>query len=91
MKIALHALVSGKVQGVWYRQSTVEQAVSLGVHGWVRNLPDGRVEAWLEGDEGPVREVARWLEQGPARAEVSGVEMQEKEPQGFAEFEVRHS
>lgn len=91
MKIALRAVVSGKVQGVWYRQSTLEQAASQGVHGWVRNLPDGRVEAWLEGEEAPVREVARWLEQGPARAEVAGVDLQQMEPQGFAEFEVRHS
>ena len=89
MKIALHAVVSGKVQGVWYRQSTVEQAASLGVHGWVRNLPDGRVDAWLEGEEEAVRDVARWLERGPPRAEVSGVQVQEHSPQGYAEFEVR--
>ena len=89
MKIALQAVVSGKVQGVWYRQSTVEQAASLGVHGWVRNLPDGRVEAWLEGEEQAVRALARWLEQGPPKAEVSGVQVQEQTPQGYAEFEVR--
>lgn len=89
MKIALQAVVSGKVQGVWYRQSTVEQAASLGVHGWVRNLPDGRVEAWLEGDEEAVSALARWLEQGPTKAEVSGVDVQQMSPQGFAAFEVR--
>lgn len=88
-KIALQAVVSGKVQGVWYRQSTVEQAAALGVHGWVRNLPDGRVEAWLEGDEPAVSALARWLEQGPTKAEVSGVAIQERAPQGYSAFEVR--
>ena len=89
MSIALQAWVSGRVQGVWFRQGTAEQATALGVHGWVCNLPDGRVEAWLEGEEQAVRALARWLEQGPPKAEVSGVQVQEMAPQGYAEFEVR--
>lgn len=90
MNIALHGLVSGKVQGVWYRQSTVAQATSLGVNGWVRNLPDGRVEVWLEGDAEAVRALARWLETGPVRAKVTGVELEERQPEGLSDFEVRY-
>lgn len=89
MNIALQAWVSGRVQGVWFRQGTAEQAAALGVNGWVRNLPDGRVEAWLEGEEQAVRALARWLEQGPPKAEVSGVQVQQMAPQGYSEFEVR--
>ena len=89
MSIALQAWVSGRVQGVWFRQGTAEQAAALGVNGWVRNLPDGRVEAWLEGEQQAVRTLARWLEQGPPKAKVSGVQVQQMAPQGYAEFEVR--
>ena len=89
MSIALQAWVSGRVQGVWFRQGTAEQAATLGVNGWVRNLPDGRVEAWLEGEEQAVRALARWLEQGPPKAAVSGVQVQEQVPQGYTDFEVR--
>lgn len=89
MSIALQAWVSGRVQGVWFRQGTAEQAATLGVNGWVRNLPDGRVEAWLEGEEQAVRALARWLEQGPPKAAVSGVQVQEQAPQGYTDFEVR--
>ncbi len=89
MSIALQAWVSGRVQGVWFRQGTAEQAATLGVNGWVRNLPDGRVEAWLEGEEQAVRALARWLEQGPPKAAVTGVQVQEQAPQGYTDFEVR--
>ena len=89
MSIALQVWVSGRVQGVWFRQGTAEQATALGVNGWVCNLPDGRVEAWLEGEQQAVHALARWLEQGPPKAEVSGVQVQEQTPQGYAEFEVR--
>lgn len=89
MSIALQAWVSGRVQGVWFRQGTAEQAATLGVNGWVRNLPDGRVEAWLEGEEQAVRALARWLERGPPKAAVTGVQVQEQAPQGYTDFEVR--
>ncbi|KHL67807.1 acylphosphatase [Pseudomonas flexibilis] len=89
MSIALQAWVIGRVQGVWFRQGTAEQAATLGVNGWVRNLPDGRVEAWLEGEEQAVRALARWLEQGPPKAAVTGVQVQEQAPQGYTDFEVR--
>lgn len=71
---AAHALVSGDVQGVFFRQSTRRKARALGLDGWVRNLPDGRVEVWLQGDEAAVNEMVDWLWVGPPAATVTGVE-----------------
>jgi acylphosphatase len=86
--MAVHGLVSGKVQGVYYRQSTREEAERLGLAGWVRNLADGRVELFAEGEEAAVRELARWLEQGPAGAQVTGVELAEKAVLGLDSFTI---
>ncbi|MNZ23240.1 Acylphosphatase [compost metagenome] len=88
-RICLHGFVSGLVQGVFYRQSTQEQAERLDIDGWVRNLEDGRVEVMLEGEEQAVRELESWLRQGPPKAEVSSVELREMNPQGIAGFIVR--
>lgn len=88
-RICLHGYVSGKVQGVYYRQSTEIEATRLDLDGWVRNLADGRVEVLIEGEEEPVRELAAWLEQGPEAAEVTGVELEELGPQGIVGFIVR--
>ncbi len=71
--IALHVLVSGRVQGVWYRQSTKEYADDNGVSGWVRNLADGGVEAMLVGDANAVHDVEAWMNQGPPLANVAEV------------------
>ena len=88
-RICLHGYVSGKVQGVYYRQSTENEAERLDLDGWVRNLDDGRVEVLIEGDEEPVRALAAWLEQGPEAAEVTSVELEELTPQGIVGFIVR--
>lgn len=66
-------LISGRVQGVWYRASTRDTAVRHGVTGWVRNLPDGRVEALMEGDETALWQVIDWCRQGPPGAAVTDV------------------
>ncbi len=71
--IAMHVRVSGRVQGVWYRQSTKEQAEANGVSGWVRNMPDGDVEALLVGEANAVHDVEAWMNQGPALANVAEV------------------
>ena len=73
-KVRAHIFVTGKVQGVYYRQNTMETAKQHGVSGWVRNLPDGRVEAVFEGDEAGVSKVIEWCRQGPPKAEVQQVE-----------------
>lgn len=88
-RICLHGYVSGKVQGVYYRQSTQEEADRLDLDGWVRNLDDGRVEVLLEGEEDAVRELARWLERGPDKAQVTAVELSEQPLQGVTGFIVR--
>lgn len=72
----VRVLVAGRVQGVHFRESTRREAQRLGVHGWVRNLPDGRVEAQLSGTEGAVDELLAWMRQGPEHARVAGVDVQ---------------
>jgi acylphosphatase len=62
--------VTGRVQGVFFRQSTVEMAQGLGLNGWVRNLPDGSVEALFEGEREVVEQALVWCRQGPPRAAV---------------------
>lgn len=86
---ARRVVVTGRVQGVWFRQSCADRARSAGVAGWVRNLPDGRVEAWLEGDSHHVDDVIDWCRVGPPRATVTGVDVREEAPVGATRFEVR--
>ncbi len=82
--------VRGRVQGVFFRGATQEQAQRLGVAGWVRNLPDGSVEALLEGPQGAVEALLAFLAQGPPAARVEGLEAQEDLPvEGLDGFEVR--
>ena len=71
-----HVYVSGDVQGVFFRDSTRQKAQQLGLSGWVKNLPDGRVEALFEGPSQEVREMVRWCEQGPPHAAVENVEVE---------------
>ncbi len=75
-------VVSGLVQGVGFRYSLRDLAEREGVQGWVRNLPDGRVEAVLEGDEEAVRRLVGWCYSGPPGARVWNVEVHWSEPQG---------
>lgn len=70
----VRVLVSGKVQGVWFRESTREEAERLGVGGWVRNLPDGRVEAVFTGPPPAVDRLVAWCHRGPPAAQVASVE-----------------
>lgn len=72
--IAVHAYVSGTVQGVFFRQSTRRRARELALLGWVRNLPDGRVELVAQGDDAAVDRLLDWLWYGPANAQVADVE-----------------
>jgi acylphosphatase len=70
-----HILVSGDVQGVSFRAATVDEARRLHVHGWVRNIADGRVEAEAEGERASVEALVRWCERGPPAARVADVQV----------------
>jgi len=74
-KIRAHIYVSGRVQGVYYRKNARRSALSLGLTGWVRNLPDRRVEAVAEGERDRVEEFLRWCWEGPSMAIVRDLEV----------------
>lgn len=84
-----HIWVSGRVQGVWYRQTCAESARAAGVSGWVRNLPDGRVEAVFEGPPDAVDGMVAWARVGPPHARVLAVEVRDEPPEGITSFTVR--
>lgn len=82
--------VSGRVQGVFFRDSTRERAEELGLAGYVKNTPDGDVEALFEGPKESVEEMVRWCEQGPPHASVENVDVDRESAQGdLTGFEVR--
>ena len=79
----------GAVQGVFFRDTARRRAESRGVAGWVRNVPDGTVEATFEGDPEVVESMIRFCREGPSGARVERVEVFEEEPQGASGFAVR--
>jgi acylphosphatase len=90
-KTRAHVFVSGRVQGVNFRQNTKEVATRNRVTGWVRNLSDGRVEAVFEGDDMDVNEVIEWCHVGPPKASVQDVSVKFQKYTGeFAGFDVNY-
>ena len=87
---ARHATVTGRVQGVFFRQSAIEKARELGVAGWVRNCADGSVEAHVEGDAEAVQAMLDWLGKGPPSAQVAQVQVAEVGTENFTDFGIRH-
>ena len=86
-----HFWVSGKVQGVFYRAHTQAKARELGLTGWVRNLPDGRVEILAEGEEEKLKALKEWCHEGPPLAVVTDVEVVEEAYRGDLEdFQIRY-
>ena len=86
-----HVFVSGKVQGVYFRATTREEARERGVTGWVRNLDDGRVEAVFEGERGYVESMVEFCHEGSSAARVKDVEVEwEDATGGFGGFEIRY-
>ncbi len=75
-RVSAHVYISGLVQGVFFRDTTKRRALERGVAGWVRNLPDGRVEAYFEGEEHDVRALVEWCHHGPPGAVVEDVRVE---------------
>ncbi|MDG6898256.1 MAG: acylphosphatase [Nitrososphaerota archaeon] len=88
MNVAVRVRVRGMVHGVAFRATMAEVAKDEGVAGWVRNLSDGSVEAFLEGNEGPVASVVEWARTGPSRARVDSVEVRSAEPRDLKGFRI---
>jgi acylphosphatase len=87
--IRMRLIIEGRVQGVWFRDSTRRQALALGVCGWVKNRPDGAVEVLAEGPEETVRALVSWCHHGPPSADVSRVHETLEEWQGeFGSFDI---
>lgn len=87
--IAREIVVSGQVQGVFFRDSTRREAARLGVTGWVRNCPDGTVQAHVEGPPDAVAALVSWCREGPSHASVHDVRVGDAEPAGCTGFEIR--
>jgi acylphosphatase len=82
-------VVSGHVQGVWFRESCRREAEARDVSGWIANRADGTVEAVFEGHEPAVAEMVAWCRAGPPRAVVTGVDVSQEQPEGLVGFRVR--
>lgn len=88
---AIRVIATGKVQGVCYRESTRAEANRIGVSGWVRNLPDGSVEAVLQGDLQDIEQLVNWMEMGPQFAIVEKLEVEDIEiAELFSRFSVQY-
>jgi len=90
-KVRVHIVVSGRVQGVFFRAETKEKAQQFGVTGWVKNLSEGRVEAVFEGKKPKVEELVEWAKKGPSGAIVNDLDLSWEEYRGeFTNFEIRY-
>jgi len=87
----VHLFVSGRVQGVYFRAHTHKKARALALAGWVRNLPDGRVEIVAEGGEEKVASFLDWVRLGPPASRVEDVELEWAKPQDERGFRIRYS
>ena len=88
-RVCFRCLVAGRVQGVFFRASTREQALRLGLTGYARNLPDGRVEVLVCGGPDPVAQLREWLRNGPPMAEVTGLACEPSAFQNLSGFDTR--
>ncbi|WP_239075218.1 acylphosphatase [Planosporangium flavigriseum] len=84
-------VVSGTVQGVFFRDTCRRVALAQGVVGWVRNLPDRRVEAVFEGADGPVQRLVDWARHGPEQATVAHLDIHDEQPEGLSGFTIRET
>lgn len=90
-KIRAHIFISGRVQGVFFRENTKKKAEKLGLFGWVKNIRDGRVEAIFEGEKKNVEKIVNWTRGGPIWAQVDDFDLVWEDCQGeFNNFEIRY-
>lgn len=89
--VRAHLIISGYVQGVFFRAHTQEKAAMLGLKGWVKNIYDGTVEAVFEGEKGKVEEMIGWCRKGPSGARVSNVDVEWEDYTGeFRDFNISY-
>lgn len=86
----VHLIVSGKVQGVFFRDNTRRKAIELGLKGYAKNLPDGTAEVIAQGDENKINELIQFIKNSPGASNVEGVKARHKEPENFKGFDVLH-
>lgn len=86
---AVHIVVRGRVQGVWYRGSAQTLAVELGLAGWAKNCPDGTVEIHAEGARASLGEFVEWCKKGPPGADVTGIDVTPVPPKKMEKFFIR--
>ena len=87
--LTYHLIIKGKVQGVFYRDSARKEALKLGLSGWIRNMPDGSVEAMASGEEDQLLAFVTWCKDGPPLAKVTEVIQRLAEPQAFNSFSIK--
>jgi len=87
MKCA-HLIVSGRVQGVFFRDNVRRKALELGLKGYAKNLPDGNVEVVAEGNEEKLKELIEFIKKGPGISRVENIQIKHKEPENFKNFEI---
>ena len=85
-----HLIVSGRVQGVFFRANVRNKANEMGLKGYAKNLENGDVEVVVQGDEGKINELIEFIKKGPGVAEVKGIEIKHKEPENFKNFDIIH-
>lgn len=92
MKSRVHVVISGRVQGVWFRVNAKDKAEQLGLNGWVRNTSDGSVEAVFEGEQGQINEMLEWCHQGPPMAHVENVKVEKQQisDNEFNRFSIKY-
>ncbi len=92
MEKAVHLRIKGRVQGVFFRASTQQKALELGIKGWVRNRRDGSVEVMAEGEESKIEEFVKWCHRGPRGAVVTEVQREDLRPSGsFQGFQIEYT
>jgi len=90
-KNQIHLFITGQVQGVFFRSQAKQKARSLGITGWIKNLPNGQIEAVAQGDQNKIKQFIDWCEQGPQLAQVEKVEIKTEQYQSeYQDFEVRY-